>query len=104
MRLPSLPSVGAPLAIVVGGAAVIVVALVYFLKSTTGKAVGTQTADAAVGMVTGVVGGLSGAVADVAKNEDINPLYGVGSSLGVGLYDLFHTGAAEKVINNAQKK
>jgi hypothetical protein len=72
--------------VLVGIAAVIVGGIILFLKSTTGKDIGTQAA----GVVTGFVGGVSGSIADVANDPTINPLYDVGNSIGGTIYEWLH--------------
>ena len=69
--------------VVLGAVALILIGVIYFLKSTDGEDVGK----AAAGVVTGFVGGIGGAVADAANNPDINPLHGVGSWIGRTIYD-----------------
>lgn len=72
--------------VILGAVALAIVGVIYFLKTTTGKAVGTQAA----GVVTGFVGGVGDAVVDVIGNPDINPLHGVGSWLGDTIFDWTH--------------
>lgn len=69
--------------IVLGAVGIVVLGVIFFLKTTSGKAVGKEVA----GVVTGFVGGIGSAVADVADDENINPLYGVGSWIGKTIYN-----------------
>lgn len=60
--------------------------LIYLVKNFNGAAIGAQAA----GLVTGAAGALSSSVVSVASNPDTNPLYNVGSSIGVSIFDFFH--------------
>lgn len=68
-------------------ALVVVGGLIYFLKSTSGSAVGKQVA----GVVTGFVGGVGSSVATVANDPSVNPLYGIGSGIGGTIFDWLNT-------------
>lgn len=72
--------------VLIGVAAVIVAGVIFFLKTTSGKAVGAEVA----GVVTGFVGGVGTAVADVANDPSINPLADFGTWLGGSIYDVTH--------------
>lgn len=68
-------------AIIFGSVAVVVVGVLLFLKTTTGKAVGKQVGDA--------VTGFGGAVlAPVTQATD-----SLGSWIGISIYDLLHPAA-----------
>lgn len=69
--------------LIVGGLAVLAVAVVYLLKSTTGRAVGEQIGGAVVGLADSVV------VAPLS-NPDVNPLHGVGTWIGGTIYDILN--------------
>jgi hypothetical protein len=73
--------------VIAGVVALIVVgAIVYLIKSTSGSSIGKNAA----GVVTGFVGGIGSGVATVANDPNVNPLYGVGSSIGATIFDWTH--------------
>lgn len=72
---------------IIGAVVVVVIGIIYFLKTTSGKSVGTEAA----GVVTGFVGGVAGSVATVANDPNVNPLYDLGSSIGESVFNLFNT-------------
>lgn len=80
-----------------GAVALVIIGALIFLKTTSGKAVGTQIAGAVSGLVGGLIGSASDTVAGVgqeiataANDPSLNPLQPFGSWLGGTIYDLTH--------------
>lgn len=72
--------------LIIGAVAVAVIGIIFFLKTTTGAAVGKNLGDGVVNFI----GAIGGGIADVATDASINPLEPFGTWLGGTIYDVTH--------------
>ena len=86
MKMPSIVSNNPVLA----GAAVLAVVGLVWLSLRGARGMGQDVGAGAVNFAAGVVGGAATAVVDNANDPTVNPLHGVGTTIGGALFDLFN--------------